>query len=307
MIVPALTAVALLTAIGLAIWQWEPGDRGLILAGALRRRRRSTLGDVDALLRGGARRGRALAALAGRPSEAGHGEYHALLLGSILGMVVLAGPQNLVTLFVGFELLSIPLYVLCATHLRRAHSLEVGPQVPGRRLGRLGDAALRAGAALRRHRLDRLRRRSRAALDGDRRASDDPLLLTGIALCATGLAFKASVAPFHQWTPDVYEGAPTPITAFMAVATKAAAFAVFLRLFDVALGLAQLDWAPALAVLAAITIVVGNVGAIGQDSLKRMLGVLGRRPGRLHARPASWSAHELGVAGARSSTSRSTC
>ena len=65
----------------------------------------------------------------------------------------------------------------------------------------------------------------------------DPLLLTGIALTATGLAFKASVAPFHQWTPDVYQGAPTPITAFMAVATKAAALAVFLRLFDTALGL----------------------------------------------------------------------
>ena len=99
----------------------------------------------------------------------------------------------------------------------------------------------------------------------------DPLLLTGIALTVTGLAFKASVAPFHQWTPDVYQGAPTPITAFMAVATKAAAFAVFLRLFDQALGLAQLQWAPALAALAAVTIIVGNVGAIAQRSLKRLL------------------------------------
>ena len=79
------------------------------------------------------------------------------------------------------------------------------------------------------------------------------------------------MAPFHQWTPDVYEGAPTPITAFMAVATKAAAFGVLLRLFDVALIGAQADWAPALAALAAITIVVGNVGALGQSSLKRML------------------------------------
>ena len=68
-------------------------------------------------------------------------------------------------------------------------------------------------------------------------SASDPLLLTGIALCATGLAFKASVAPFHQWTPDVYQGAPTPITTFMAVATKAAAFAVFIRLFDHAFGL----------------------------------------------------------------------
>ena len=86
-----------------------------------------------------------------------------------------------------------------------------------------------------------------------------------------GLAFKASVAPFHQWTPDVYEGAPTPVTAFMAVATKAAAFGVLLRLFDVALIGVSGTWGPALAVLAAVTIVVGNVGAIGQSSLKRML------------------------------------
>jgi NADH-quinone oxidoreductase subunit N len=99
----------------------------------------------------------------------------------------------------------------------------------------------------------------------------DPLLLTGVALAATGLAFKASVAPFHQWTPDVYQGAPTPITTFMAVATKAAAFGILIRLFDHVLGLTQLDWGPALAVLAATTIVIGNVGAIAQRSLKRML------------------------------------
>jgi NADH-quinone oxidoreductase subunit N len=102
-------------------------------------------------------------------------------------------------------------------------------------------------------------------------AAGDPLLLTGIALTIVGLGFKASVAPFHQWTPDVYEGAPTPVTAFMAVATKAAAFGVFLRLFDTALLGAADDWAPALAALATFTILVGNVGAIGQSSLKRLM------------------------------------
>ena len=86
-----------------------------------------------------------------------------------------------------------------------------------------------------------------------------------------GLCFKASVAPFHQWTPDVYEGAPTPVTAFMAVATKVAALGVFLRFFDVALIEAHASWGPALAALATITIIVGNVGALGQSSLKRML------------------------------------
>ena len=94
-------------------------------------------------------------------------------------------------------------------------------------------------------------------------------------MAAVGLAFKTSIAPFHQWTPDVYEGAPTPITSFMAVATKAAAFAVFVRFFDVALAPQADDWQPALAVLAAISIVVGNVGALGQDSLKRLLGYSG--------------------------------
>jgi NADH-quinone oxidoreductase subunit N len=110
-----------------------------------------------------------------------------------------------------------------------------------------------------------------SALGGDELDASDPLFLSGVALCATGLAFKASVAPFHQWTPDVYEGAPTPITTFMAVATKAAAFAVIIRLFDHAFGLAQLEWGPALGALAAVTIVIGNVGAIAQRSVKRML------------------------------------
>ena len=100
---------------------------------------------------------------------------------------------------------------------------------------------------------------------------DDTLFVTAIALIVTGLAFKASVAPFHQWTPDVYEGAPTPITAFMAVATKAAAFGVLIRLFDTALITAADVWAPAFATLAVVTIIVGNVGAIGQTSVKRML------------------------------------
>ena len=99
--------------------------------------------------------------------------------------------------------------------------------------------------------------------------------MIGIALAATGLAFKTSLAPFHQWTPDVYQGAPTPVTAFMSVATKAAAFAVFVRLFEVALQPSVDEWQPALAALAVASIVVGNIGALGQDSLKRLLGYSG--------------------------------
>jgi NADH-quinone oxidoreductase subunit N len=103
----------------------------------------------------------------------------------------------------------------------------------------------------------------------------DPMMLTGLALVIVGFAFKASVAPFHQWTPDVYEGAPTPVTAFMATATKAAALGVLLRFFDVAVIQLHSTWAPALATIAAITIIVGNVGALSQSSLKRMLGYSG--------------------------------
>jgi NADH-quinone oxidoreductase subunit N len=151
--------------------------------------------------------------------------------------------------------------------MRREQSLESGLKYLI--IGSLGSATLLYGLALIYGATGSTDFSGVAAAVGELR--DDPLLLAGIALVVAGLAFKASVAPFHQWTPDVYEGAPTPITAFMAVATKAAAFGVLLRLFDVALIGASGTWAPALAALAAVTIVVGNVGAIGQSSLKRLL------------------------------------
>jgi NADH-quinone oxidoreductase subunit N len=267
-IVPALTAVSLLTAIGLTIWIWEPGDTEPIIEGALAVDTLSLGVAVLFYVAGLVCIVLSLRALAAR--EAGHGEYYALLLGSITGMVVLAQAENLITLFVGLELLSIPLYVLCATELRRSTSLESGLKYLV--IGSVGSATLLYGLALVYGAAGALRFDGIAeALASDELGATDPLLLTGIALTATGLAFKASVAPFHQWTPDVYQGAPTPITTFMAVATKAAAFAIFLRLFDHALGLSQLEWGPALAALATATIVIGNVGAIVQRSLKRLL------------------------------------
>jgi NADH-quinone oxidoreductase subunit N len=182
-------------------------------------------------------------------------------------MVVLVGADDLVVLFLGFELLSIPLYVLCATQMRREQSLESGLKYLI--IGSVGSATLVYGLALIYGATGGTSFAAIAAAAND--MSGDVLFLTGVALIVAGLAFKASVAPFHQWTPDVYEGAPTPITAFMAVATKAAAFGVLLRLFDVALIDAVSTWAPAFATLAVITIVVGNVGAIGQSSMKRLL------------------------------------
>ena len=266
-LVPALAAVSLLAAIGLTIWIWEPGDRAPIIEGAIAMDT-LTLG-VSMLFFVAGLVAIVLSLRSEAAREAGHGEYYSLLLGSITGMVVLAGAENLITLFVGLELLSIPLYVLCATELHRRTSLESGLKYLV--IGSVGSATLLYGLALIYGATGSTGFAGIQGAIGNTVGLADPLLLTGIALSATGLAFKASVAPFHQWTPDVYQGAPTPITTFMAVATKAAAFAIFLRLFDSALGLSQLDWAPALAALATTTIVIGNVGAIAQRSLKRLL------------------------------------
>jgi NADH-quinone oxidoreductase subunit N len=266
---PGLTLIALGAAAGLLIWQW--GESKELITGALQLDDLAIAISLVAILCAGF----CVFLSQGEPAseEAGRGEYFALLLGSVLGMVLLAQASNLVTFFVALETLSIPLYILCATNLRREGSLESGLKYLI--VGSVGSATLLYGMAF---------------LYGGTGSTDfggiaegiarggilgDPLILVGIAMCAVGLAFKTSIAPFHQWTPDVYQGAPTPITSFMAVATKAAAFAVFLRFFDVALGPQVEEWQPALAVLAAISIVVGNVGALGQDSLKRLLGYSG--------------------------------
>ena len=264
-LVPVLTLVALGAALGLTIWQW--GENTSIISGAL------AVDDLGLTLNGlFITAGVAAVLLSWRavaPEEAGHGEYHALLLSAIAGMSILAAAQNTITLFLGLELLSISLYVLCATELHRAGSLESGLKYLV--VGSVGSATLLYGLALIYGATNATDFSGIATALSDSGLADDPLTLTGIAMVVVGLAFKASVAPFHQWTPDVYEGAPTPITAFMAVATKAAAFGVLLRFFDVALIDAAVNWGPAFAALAAITIVVGNVGALGQSSLKRML------------------------------------
>jgi NADH-quinone oxidoreductase subunit N len=265
-LVPLLTIATLGTFAGLSIWQWDEGKD--IVSAALR---------VDTF----AMYLNCLIAVAGvaavllswrslAPRESAHGEYYSMLLFSVGGMSVLVGAQNTVTLFLGFELLSIPLYILCATEMRRATSLESGLKYLV--IGSVGSATLVYGLALLYGATGSTDFGGMArALERSADLQSDSLLLGGVALVLVGLAFKASVAPFHQWTPDVYEGAPTPITAFMSVATKAAAFGALLRMMDVALLPANADWSIVLATLAAISIVVGNVGALGQSSLKRLL------------------------------------
>src|SRR3712207_5839448 len=153
--------------------------------------------------------------------------------------------------------------------MRRAGSLESGLKYLI--IGSVGSATLVYGLAL------LYGATGSTDFSGMRRALEngelvsDSLLLGGVALVLVGLAFKASVAPFHQWTPDVYEGAPTPITAFMAVAKKTAAFGVLLRMMGVALLPVAEDWGAVLGALAIVSIIVGNVGALGQSSMKRLL------------------------------------
>ena len=266
------TYLTLGAAAGLCIWQW--GEREDLVSGALRLDELALVATLIAIVAAAF-----VVPLSWReeaaddaPGPGGHGEFQGLIVASVLGMLFLSSAQNLVTFFVGLELLSIPLYVLCGSALRRSEALESGLKYLI--VGSLGSALTLYGLAL-------LYGGSgttdftgiRGAIGGD--LASDPLILVGIGLVGTGLAFKLSIAPFHQWTPDVYQGAPTPVTAFMAVATKAAAFAVLVRFFDVALAPAVDDWQPALAALATVSIVVGNVGALSQNSLKRLLGYSG--------------------------------
>ncbi len=266
---PALTLLTLAATAGLLVWQW--GGSTDLVSGALRLDGLAISISLIAVLTA------AFAVLlsVGEPAaeQAGRGEYHALLLGSVLGMTLLSQSQNLVSFFVALETLSIPLYILCATNLRRERSLESGLKYLI--VGSLGSATLLYGMAFIYGGSGSTGFDGIAAGIAQKGVLGDPLVLVGIGMTAVGLAFKTSIAPFHQWTPDVYEGAPTPITSFMAVATKAAAFAVFVRFFDVALAPQANEWQPALAVLAALSIVVGNVGALGQSSLKRLLGYSG--------------------------------
>ncbi len=264
-LVPALSIAALGASLGLTIWQWNAEKS--IVSGALRIDDLALVLNLVLLAGGICTVLLAWRSLAAR--EAAHGEFHALLLTAIGGMSMLVAAQNTVAVFIALELLSIPLYVMCATELRREHSLESGLKYLI--IGSVGSATLLYGIAMIYGATGATDFSAIAAALSKGSLATDPLTLTGIALCMAGLCFKSSVAPFHQWTPDVYEGAPTPVTAFMAVSTKAAALGVFLRFFDVALISAQVSWAPALAVLATITIIVGNVGALGQSSMKRML------------------------------------
>jgi NADH-quinone oxidoreductase subunit N len=195
-------------------------------------------------------------------------EVYALMLFAVVGMMVMGGTHNLVIIFLGLEIMSISVYALAAMNRRDRRSAEAGLKYF--LLGAFSTGFFVYGIALAYGATGStdIGIMARAVLEG---ATVGPLLLMGIALLAIGFAFKVAAVPFHMWTPDVYEGAPAPITAFMATGVKAAAFVAFLRVFMVAFEAVYDSWYPILWWLAAITMVVANLIALVQPNVKRML------------------------------------
>lgn len=196
-----------------------------------------------------------------------HGAYYALLFASLLGMMVLVSSKELITLYVGLETATISLYGLAAIRKKDDLSLEAGIKYVI--LGAISSGILLYGLSLiylmtGTTQLDKIQ-----ALDP--MVLHSPLFITGIVLSLLGVGFKLSMVPLHVWTPDVYQGAPTPITAFISVSSKAAGFILALRLFPVALQHYGTVWLPLLAVLAFLTMTVGNLMAIPQRNMKRLL------------------------------------
>ena len=193
------------------------------------------------------------------------GEYYALLTAAGGGMIFFVSAGNLMTLFLGLEWFSIALYILVALDTHRKESLEAGLKYLI--IGSLGSAILLFGSALTYGATGALGFNAIREATG----SDNALFVAGMAMIIAGLAFKASAAPFHMWTPDVYEGAPTPVTAFMASATKAVALVVMLRVLVTAFPEQAEIWSIAIAVIVVASLVIGNFAALAQKSVKRLL------------------------------------
>ncbi|MDX6535140.1 MAG: NADH-quinone oxidoreductase subunit [Gaiellales bacterium] len=197
-------------------------------------------------------------------------EYHALLLAAGAGMSLLCVSNSLVILFIALELFSIALYALVAIESDRIPGLEGALKYLI--VGSIGAAFLLYGSALvygasGQFEFDRIA----GSISSGPIGSDDAVLLLGIALILVGLGFKANSAPFHMWTPDAYEGAPTPVTAFMAAATKTVALVVLFRVLVTAFPAESDVWQTAIGGLAIASFVVGNLAALRQTNVKRML------------------------------------
>ena len=199
-------------------------------------------------------------------------EFYALLIYSTVGLMIMAAARDLIVIFLGLEIMSIAVYVLAAINRRDPRSAEAGLKYF--LLGAFSTGFFLYGIAL----LYGATGSTHISAIADSIASGNAhgaLLVFGIALLTVGFAFKVSAVPFHMWTPDVYEGAPTPVTAYMSVAVKAGAFLAFLRVFTVAFGGAYESWWAILWWLSVLTMVVANFIATVQVSIKRMLAYSG--------------------------------
>lgn len=195
------------------------------------------------------------------------GEYYALLLFAALGMMIMAGSLDLVTLYVGLELMAITVYILVAS--RRHNQLSIEAALKYFILGALSSAILLYGISF----IYGFTGSTNYTVIATfmKGAESQPIPILGILLIAVGFCFKVAMFPFHAWSPDAYEGAPAPVTAFMSVAVKVAAFAVFLKVFILAFGDMQPTWSRLLWILSILTMIFGSVLAIPQKNIIRML------------------------------------
>ncbi len=196
-------------------------------------------------------------------------EAYVLMLMSATGAMLMAEAGGLIMLFLGLEIMSISLYVMAAFHRRRTQSGEAGLKYFI--LGSFSSALFLYGIALVYGATGSTQFAQIASYLAGNVPANAGVLLAGIALLIVGLGFKVAAVPFHFWTPDVYQGSPTPFTGFMAAVAKAAGFAGLLRVLTQALGTQQADWRPIVWLLAVLTLGVGAVMAIAQKDLKRML------------------------------------
>ena len=196
------------------------------------------------------------------------GEYYGFVLLALAGMMVMVSAADLLTIYLGTELMSLSLYVMAGLKRSNPRSLEASAKYFV--LGAFSSGILLYGISLLYGATGSTRLPTiAAAISG--RSLDDPLLLFATILLAVGFGFKLAVVPFHMWTPDVYQGAPTSVTAFMAVASKAASFGAFLRVFVEGLGGLKANWSAIFLLLCIATLVLGNIVALVQTNIKRML------------------------------------
>jgi NADH-quinone oxidoreductase subunit N len=202
--------------------------------------------------------------------DCNHGELYPIILFTTVGMMLMASGTDLMTIFLGLELMSISLYVLAGFNRNNIKSNEAGMKYF--LLGAFSTGFLLYGMAL----VYGVTGTTRVAKLADiishmASPAGNSMLLIGMFLLLTGFLFKIAAAPFHMWTPDVYEGAPTPMTAFMSAGPKAAAFAALLRLLLVVFPAMKAEWSDLLWILAVLTMTIGNFTALRQDNIKRML------------------------------------